>query len=62
MRLRASSSAWTHRRAVIDQGTSDKIHSSLRVSPAMAAGVRSRLFDVADLVTLLIESESKQAA
>jgi hypothetical protein len=34
----------------------------LRVTPAMAAGVTTRLFDVADLVTLLIESESKKAA
>jgi len=39
-----------------------KIHSTLRVSPAMAAGVTSRLFDVSDLVALLVESESKKAA
>jgi len=38
-----------------------KIHSSLRMSPAMAAGVTDRLFDVSDLVTLLIESEKKAA-
>jgi hypothetical protein len=30
-----------------------------RMSPAMAAGVVDRLFDVSDLVNLLIESESK---
>jgi len=39
-----------------------KIHSSLRMTPAMAAGVTNRLFDVSDLVNLLIESESKKAA
>jgi len=37
-----------------------KIHRSLRMSPAMAAGVVDRLMN--DLVTLLIESESKNAA
>jgi hypothetical protein len=37
-----------------------KIHRTLRVSPAMAAGVTHRLFDVSDLVALLIESESKK--
>jgi hypothetical protein len=42
--------------------TSIKIHRTLRVMPAMAAGVPSRLWDVADLVDLLIESESKKAA
>jgi hypothetical protein len=39
-----------------------KIHSSLRMSPAMAAGVTDRLFDVSDLVKLLVETESKKAA
>ena len=39
-----------------------KIHSTLRVSPAMEAGVTNRLFDVSDLVALLGESESKKAA
>jgi hypothetical protein len=39
-----------------------KIHRTLRVSPAMAAGVTDRLFDVSDLVALLIESESQRAA
>src|SRR6187431_3543983 len=39
-----------------------KIHSTLRTSPAMAAGVTSRLFDVMDLVKLLIESEKMAAA
>jgi IS1 family transposase len=39
-----------------------KIHRTLRVSPAMAAGVTTRLFDVMDLVNLLIEAESKRAA
>jgi hypothetical protein len=39
-----------------------KIHTTLRVTPAMAAGVTDRLFDVSDLVNLLIESERKHAA
>jgi hypothetical protein len=39
-----------------------KIHRSLRVTPAMAAGVTTRLFDVSDLVGLLVESEAKKAA
>ena len=39
-----------------------KIHSTLRVSPAMAAGVTTRLFDVMDLVNLLVEAESQKAA
>jgi hypothetical protein len=38
-----------------------KIHSTLRTSPAMAAGVTDRLFDVSDLVALLVESEKKAA-
>jgi hypothetical protein len=33
----------------------------VRVSLAMAAGVSTRLFDVIDLVNLLIESEKKAA-
>jgi hypothetical protein len=39
-----------------------KIHRTLRVTLAMAAGVTDRLFDVMDLVNLLIEAESKTAA
>jgi hypothetical protein len=39
-----------------------KIHSTLRTSPAMVAGVTDRLFDVSDLVKLLVETESKKAA
>ena len=39
-----------------------KIHRTLRVTPAMAAGVTERLFEVADIVTLLEESESEKAA
>ena len=39
-----------------------KIHRTLRVSPAMAAGVTNRLFDVSDLVALLVQSESEKAA
>ncbi len=38
-----------------------KIHATLRMSPAMAAGVTDRLWDVADFVDLLIASESTKA-
>jgi hypothetical protein len=38
-----------------------KIHRTLRVSPAMVAGVMDRLLDVSDLVALLVEAESKAA-
>jgi hypothetical protein len=34
----------------------------LRVTPAMAAGVTNRLWDVSDLVALLEAAESKKAA
>lgn len=39
-----------------------KIHRTLRVTPAMAAGVTTRLFDVMDLVNLLVESENEKVA
>jgi hypothetical protein len=39
-----------------------KLHRTSRVSPAMAAGVTTRLFEVSDLVALLADSESKKAA
>jgi hypothetical protein len=39
-----------------------QIHRTLRVSPAMAAGVTNRLLDVSDLVNLLVEAESKKVA
>jgi hypothetical protein len=39
-----------------------KIHRTLRVTPAMAAGVTDRLWDVADFVALLEAAESKKAA
>ena len=39
-----------------------KIHRTLRVTPAMAAGVASRLFDVPDIVSILEETESEKAA
>jgi len=38
-----------------------KIHRTLRVAPAMAAQVTTRLFDVSDIVALLEASESKKA-
>ena len=39
-----------------------RIHRTLRVTPAMAAGVTSRLWEVSDLVALLEAAESKKAA
>jgi hypothetical protein len=39
-----------------------KIHRTLRVSPAMAAGVTERLWDVSDLVALWESEEAKRAA
>jgi IS1 family transposase len=39
-----------------------RVHKSLRMSPAMAAGVTNRLFEVSDIVALLEESERKKAA
>ena len=39
-----------------------KIHRTLRVTPAMAAKVTDRLFDVPDIVKLLEQTESKKAA
>lgn len=39
-----------------------RIHRTLRVTPAMAAGVMSKLWEVSALVALLEASESKKAA
>lgn len=36
-----------------------RIHQTLRVTPAMAAGVNDRLFEVSDLVALL-EAEERE--
>jgi IS1 family transposase len=38
-----------------------RIHSTLKCSPAMAAGVSRRLLDVADIVTVVEEWEARQA-
>ncbi len=38
-----------------------KIHSTRRMSPAMAAGVVARLMDMSDLVAMLEESEKRAA-
>lgn len=38
-----------------------RIHRTLRVTPAMAAGVTDRLFDVSDIVRLLEAAEKKAA-
>jgi hypothetical protein len=37
-------------------------HRTLRMSPAMAAGVTTRLWDVSDIVELLQGAEAKKAA
>jgi len=39
-----------------------KIHSTLRTTPAQAAGVTDRLWEVSDLVELLETAESQKAA
>jgi len=39
-----------------------KINRSLRMSPAMAAGVTPKLWEVSDIVALLEAGESKKAA
>ena len=39
-----------------------RIHRTRRVTPAMAAGVTDRLWEVSDLVALLEAAESKKAA
>lgn len=39
-----------------------RIHRTLRVTPAMAAGVTNRLWEVSDLVALLEAAESKGKA
>jgi len=44
------------------RGHAAKIHRTLRVTPAMAAKVTDRLFDVSDIVALLESAESKKAA
>ena len=43
-------------------GVLARIHQTLRVTPAMEAGVTTRLWEVSDLVALLEASESKKAA
>jgi hypothetical protein len=37
-------------------------HRTLRVTPAMAAGVTDRLFDVSDIVAILEGAEAQRAA
>jgi hypothetical protein len=39
-----------------------RILCTLRMSPAMATGVTTRLWDVSDIVELLQEAEAKKAA
>ena len=38
-----------------------RIHKTLKVSPAMAAGVTDRLWDIADIVTLIEKAEAEAA-
>ena len=37
-----------------------RIHGSLRCTPAMAAGVSNRLWDIADIVTVIEDWEARQ--
>ncbi len=39
-----------------------RIHQTLRVTPAMAAGVTETLWDLADMVRVLEEWEARQGA
>lgn len=39
-----------------------RVHSSVRMSPAMAAGIETRLWDVEDVVRLMDDAELKAAA
>lgn len=39
-----------------------KVHKTLRVTPAMAAGLSDRVFDMADLVALIEQAEAPQPA
>ncbi len=36
-----------------------RLHKTLRVTPAMAAGVSDRLWDIADIVKMVEEAEAK---
>jgi hypothetical protein len=39
-----------------------RMHSTLRVTPAMAAGVTGRLWSVQDIVAMMDKKEAKRAA
>ena len=39
-----------------------KIHKTLRVTPAMAAGLADRVFDMADVVALIEQAEAPMPA
>ena len=39
-----------------------KIHKTLRVTPAMAAGLTDRVFDISDIVALIEQSEAPMPA
>ena len=39
-----------------------KVHKTLRVTPAMAAGLADRVFDMTDLVALIEQAEAPQPA
>jgi hypothetical protein len=38
-----------------------RVHQTLRVSPAMAAGIADRLCGVSDIIDLLMDWEARQA-
>jgi hypothetical protein len=37
-----------------------KIHKTLRVTPAMAAGITEKLWDIADIVAIIPEEEPRK--
>jgi hypothetical protein len=39
-----------------------KVHKTLRVTPAMEAGLADRVFDMSDLVSLIEQAEAPQPA
>lgn len=39
-----------------------KVHKTLRVTPAMAAGLADRVFDMCDVVALIEQAEAPQPA